>query len=276
MGTAIVRYLTAFVVLVYGFAKVNGSQFTILDSELDKPMGQVSGFWLTWYYFGYSKFYGNFVAFAQIAGAVLLTFRRTTLLGACVLAPIFANIVLIDVFYGVDPGATLVAVVLLVVLLGLLSGHFKELIELFWTRRASGSSWAALQWALRIGMVGVAAGFTYWVANYNNRAPSPIDGAWEVVRVEPESASGSVPRTMFFEYNRAHLSVFKFSDNTYVTHHFEANPNGKTLEIWEEWLSKGSRVFKGSYALEGGKLSLRGNLDNRGDVAMELERKKVR
>lgn len=55
----ILRYVVAFLVITYGFAKLNGSQFTILDSELDKPMGQVSGFWLTWYYFGYSKFYGN-------------------------------------------------------------------------------------------------------------------------------------------------------------------------------------------------------------------------
>jgi hypothetical protein len=43
------RCFAAFVVLVYAFAKINGSQFTILDSELDKPMGEVSGFWLTWY-----------------------------------------------------------------------------------------------------------------------------------------------------------------------------------------------------------------------------------
>jgi len=47
MGRTIVRYGAALVLLVYGFAKINGSQFTILDSELDKPLGQVSGFWLT-------------------------------------------------------------------------------------------------------------------------------------------------------------------------------------------------------------------------------------
>jgi len=45
----LLRYGTATILLVDGFAKLNGSQFTILDSELDKPMGQVSGFWLTWY-----------------------------------------------------------------------------------------------------------------------------------------------------------------------------------------------------------------------------------
>jgi len=87
MGRTIVRYGAALVLLVYGFAKINGSQFTILDSELDKPLGQVSGFWLTWYYFGFSKFYGNFLALAQIGGAVLLTFPRTTLLERACLHP---------------------------------------------------------------------------------------------------------------------------------------------------------------------------------------------
>jgi hypothetical protein len=60
----IARYSAAFAILFYGFAKLNGSQFTVLGSELDKPMGQVSGFWLTWYYFGYSRIYGDLIAWA--------------------------------------------------------------------------------------------------------------------------------------------------------------------------------------------------------------------
>ena len=77
---AILRYTVALLVITYGFAKLNGSQFTILDSELDKPMGHVSGFWLTWYYFGYSKFYGNLIALAQIIGGVLLMLSRAGLI----------------------------------------------------------------------------------------------------------------------------------------------------------------------------------------------------
>lgn len=71
------RFFVALVVLFYGFAKLNGAQFTILESELDKPMREVSGFWLTWYYFGYSALYGAFVAGVQIISAIMLLFRRT-------------------------------------------------------------------------------------------------------------------------------------------------------------------------------------------------------
>ena len=109
MGRTILRYVVALLVITYGFGKLNGSQFTVLDSELDKPMGQVSGFWLTWYYFGYSKVYGNLIALAQVVGGVLLMFGRTTLLGSCLLLPIITNIILVDVFYGVELSALLTA-----------------------------------------------------------------------------------------------------------------------------------------------------------------------
>ncbi|MDZ7631178.1 MAG: hypothetical protein U5K74_07480 [Gemmatimonadaceae bacterium] len=46
------RWLVAVLCIIYGFAKLNGSQFTVLDSELARPMGEVRGFWLVWYFFG--------------------------------------------------------------------------------------------------------------------------------------------------------------------------------------------------------------------------------
>lgn len=281
MGLAIVRYGAALLLLLYGFAKINGSQFTILDSELDKPMGQVSGFWLTWYYFGFSKLYGTFLALAQMLGAMLLTFRRTTLLGASLLLPILGNIVLIDLCYGVDVGATFVAVLLLCVVLGLLAGHARDLVDLFWTRQQvqRGMSFrgaSATRWALRAALVIAAFGFTYWVANHNNRYPTPIDGAWEVVRVEPSDGAEKIPQRIYFEYNRAFLCVFRFRDGSSASHHFEANPSGSTLGIWKQWLRKGAAIFEGSYTLEGARLSLSGEMASVGKVVLVLERRGVR
>ena len=89
------RYFAALLIIQYGFAKVNDAQFTVLQSVLDQPLREVSGFWLTWYYFGYSEVYGNLIALVQIAGGVMLLFRKTTLLGACLLLGVMANIVLV-------------------------------------------------------------------------------------------------------------------------------------------------------------------------------------
>src|SRR5204862_839818 len=87
-----VRWGAAVLCIVYGFAKLNGAQFTILDSELARPMGEVSGFWLTWHYFGYSEIYGTLLALIQIGAAILLVVPRTTLAGALLLLPVAANI----------------------------------------------------------------------------------------------------------------------------------------------------------------------------------------
>src|SRR5256884_5295403 len=131
------RFFVASFIILYGFAKLNGSQFTILASELDKPMGQVSGFWLTWYYFGYSSVYGNLIGLAQVAGGVLLMFRKTVLLGSCLLLPIVANIILIDIFYRIAIDALLIALLMEFALIAILMFHKQELLEVFWSKQNS-------------------------------------------------------------------------------------------------------------------------------------------
>jgi hypothetical protein len=274
------RYGLALFLLLYGFSKLFGAQFTILDSELDKRLGRVSGFWLTWYYFSYSKVYGSLIALIQIAGAVLLMFRKTTLLGACVLLPVLVNVAMIDVFYEIDLDATLIAVLLLGALLLLLAMHKQELLEFFWRRqnRLFPAAPATLpvtvgKWTIRAAMLVAAAGFTYWVANYNNRAPTPIDGVWRVVRVEPGSEAQSIPATIFFERNRAHLCVFKFNEYSYQWHHFEVDPRTHAIEFWQEWLKKGRSIFSGHYELFRDRLTLSGGfLDGSGEVTISLEK----
>ena len=276
----LIRFAAATVLFVYGFAKINGSQFTILDSELDKQMGQVSGFWLTWYYFGYSQVYGTVIALVQIVGALLLTFRRTALLGACVLAPVLGNIILIDICYGVDPGAALVAVLLLIATISVIAPRWKDLNNLFlpsWPKISNASrSPVAVKWLIRFSMLAAAFAFTYWIANFNNRAPTPIDGAWDVVKVVPDSAAGQVPTTIYFEYNRAHMTVFKLKDGAYRTHHFEVQGNDGGVTLWEQWLRKGAEIFSGHYTLEGPSLRLSGRWQNIGALELTLHRRAVR
>jgi hypothetical protein len=129
------RYYVAFTLLRYGFAKVMGAQFTVLDSQLDAPMGRVSGFWLTWYYFGYSPVYSAMVAWVQIAGALLVCFRRTALIGVFALLPVMVNIVAIDLWvigWRWDEGALRNAVYVLIALLLILAFHAREIVDFFW------------------------------------------------------------------------------------------------------------------------------------------------
>lgn len=237
------HWIAAVICLVYGFAKINGSQFTILDSELTKPMGDVSGFWLTWYYFGYSPFYGTLIALVQIGAGVLLVLPRTALAGALILLPVVGNIILIDLCFGVDPGATAAAIVLFICLLVAIGPHFARLKKAV---LPDGPPVLPKLWAvtaLTVLIVG-ASGFTYWVANYNNRVPTPIDGIWSVASLEGND--GSLPKLtqVFFERNRAFLVVFRASAGKDAWHHFEVDEAG-TVRIWQAWRFKGDLLMEG-------------------------------
>ena len=275
------RYFVAFMIIAYGWAKIMGSQFTILDSELDKPMGEVSGFWLTWYYFGYSPFYGNFIALIQIFAGFLLLYRRTVLLGAGVLFGLIGNIILIDIFYAIDLGALLMAGFLEGALFIILNFHRRELIEIFWTRQNSLFPVEKKRSSLRIAKILICAsillippGFTYYIANYTNRFPTVLDGKWQVVNASVPITEGGVPLTkIYFEHNRAFMTVFRFGDNKWAKHHFETNPQTGEINIWDKWLSKGNAVFSGQYELQNNKLFLKGQLKpSNQPVTIELEK----
>jgi hypothetical protein len=233
------RWVAVVLLILYGFAKLNGSQFTILDSELSKPMGEVSGFWLTWYYFGYSAVYGTFLALAQIGGALLLAWPRTALAGALVLVPVVGNIILIDLFYGVDADAMLVAVLIFACLLLVILPHVHRLLAAVLLDPGSRPQTMAVPLVL-VALLAGAGGFTWWIANYNNRAPTAIDGTWSVV-----SDAGASPwQQVFFEYNRAHMAVFRDRDGRDRTHHFELDEGG-VVRVWETWLRKGELIMEG-------------------------------
>lgn len=276
-----VRYYAAFTLLTYGFAKNMGAQFTVLDSQLAKPMGDVSGFWLTWYYFGYSPIYSNFVAIVQIVGAILLCFRRTSLIGALALLPVMLNIVCIDLWvigWHFDNSALRNAVYVLAALCFVICLHAKDLFSFF---RQAGEKFALLskspiwiigiQIAIVLAMVAYKAHEGYWLANVNNRAPTPIDGAWHVTDMQPMIELG--PDWIYFEYNRAFMAVFHFPDGHTETHDFRVDPVQKSLTISKEWLTPGSDIFKGKWVRDGDILKLTGTWHNGMPVEMTLQRK---
>lgn len=287
IGLAIVylatRYYAAFVLLFYGFAKLMGAQFTILDSQLATPMGEVSGFWLTWYYFGYSATYSNIVAITQIIGAVLLCFRRTTLIGALVVLPLMVNIVSIDVWvigWRLDSDALRNAIYVLAAVVLVICFHAKAILTFVFQRGnefvllSRPSHWALLlQIAVVAAMVGYKAYEGYWLANINNRAPTPIDGTWHVTDMQP--AVQHAPDWIYFEYNRAHMVVFGFSGGYTETHDFRVDPSQKSLAIGQEWLTTGSDIFKGQWDRNGDILRLKGTWGNSLPINLTLQRREM-
>jgi uncharacterized membrane protein YphA (DoxX/SURF4 family) len=92
------RVLLAGTFLTYGCAKLAHWQFGITAAEAAKPVGELGLFRLSWYLFGQEPF-KSFVGVAQVLAALLLLWNRTALLGALLLLPIAANVLVVDITY---------------------------------------------------------------------------------------------------------------------------------------------------------------------------------
>jgi hypothetical protein len=165
---------------------------------------------------------------------------------------------------------------LFVAMIGLIAPHWSELLTVFVPPKGGGSEALVrnlARWGTRAAMICAAFVFTYWIANFNNREPTPIDGAWDVVRIEPQNLAAQAPKTIFFEYNRAHMAVLKDSHGSYRTHHFEVDASAHRIQMWETWRRKGDRIFDGISALADGELMLQGIWQDAGPLTLSLSRR---
>ncbi|HET9624610.1 MAG TPA: hypothetical protein VFP84_24755 [Kofleriaceae bacterium] len=98
----VVRYGLGFSLLYYGVSKIVGFQFQPpSDGQLLKTWGESSPMNVLWTFIGASPAYQMFGGIAETLGGALVLFRRTTLLGALVVAGVMLNVVLLNFCYDV-------------------------------------------------------------------------------------------------------------------------------------------------------------------------------
>lgn len=259
------RYFVAFWMFGYGFAKIFRSQFVSLLHELDTPFGDLSGLALVWGFFGYSDTYRLFIAAAEIGGAALLLYRRTTPLGALLLFGMLGNIVLIDIFYSI--GAALPMSLVLFGLVGyILSVHWPALKgALFLPADPSRTSaeprsrtWS--RYGARAAVFGVAVLFAYWVKFHNKSRPTPIDGRWRVESIvakgRPAAATMLDSAAMiYFEPEFGYMAVLR-TPGGFRKARFDVDAGKRHLRIRKSYWNPGRVLFDGRYDLRGTELRL--------------------
>jgi hypothetical protein len=97
----VVRLFLAFEMVRYGMPKVVGMQFYPQYWKLDMRPIDMQPKWLAWTFFGRTYGYQAIGGVIEVASGALLCFRRTTLLGACLLATVLVDVVLVNFFYDV-------------------------------------------------------------------------------------------------------------------------------------------------------------------------------
>jgi hypothetical protein len=97
-----VRFALAYVMLVYGTAKVIPTQFPAPSLDrLVQPFGQASPMGLLWTFMGASVPYVIFTGLGEMLGGLLLTMRRTALVGALVSAGVMTQVAVLNFCYDV-------------------------------------------------------------------------------------------------------------------------------------------------------------------------------
>ena len=97
------RYFLAMIMWLYAYDKFVGVQFGRgpEGDALHTALGDTSPMQLMWGTMGYSFIYGTFTGLGELAGTVLLLFRRTTTLGALIVVMIMANVSVLDIVHRV-------------------------------------------------------------------------------------------------------------------------------------------------------------------------------
>ncbi len=101
INTDLLRYFLACVLLFYGIVKVLATQFPHMMANMDARFIELNPMRVAWTFFGYSRGYQMFLGWGEMLPAILLLFRRTTLLGAIVAAIVMLNVFCINVFFEV-------------------------------------------------------------------------------------------------------------------------------------------------------------------------------
>ena len=189
-----VRFALGAAMISFGAVKVIKSQFP--DPPLDRllqPMGDASPMGLVWTFMGSSTAYTVFAGAAEMIGGLLLTVRRTTLLGALVSLGVLCNVVALNFCY--DIPVKLYSSHLLAMAVFLIVPDLRRLVDLFLLGR--GVEPVAIQplfrrlWLRRGALVLrtlIVLAYTAFLLNstyqdnrtYSQQESAPLHGIWNV------------------------------------------------------------------------------------------------
>ena len=265
---------------LFGWQKLFHQQFLVPIGRLDDPFNSFSREDLTWAYFHASYAFTCVIGFCQIAGSFLLYFRRTRLFGAIFLLPVLLNITLIDLFYGLDTGVTVHAIILLIGLFYLILVHYKRLAVFFFSRE--GFSRRLAGYASPIALAIVLPVLLMLSFGSPDRNPQ-LTGKYKVegLRVDgvstvAASCQDSVLTTVIFDLNNDMVLEFNGLQRRWIGSYRLDRATGALVAFWrfpvqarDTLFARISRDPSGAWQLTGsiGKDSLRALLVKNGPPA---------
>jgi hypothetical protein len=268
----ILRYLLAAGMLPYGISKLANIQFQVRAWDYTRPLGETSGRVLTWAFLGYQPWFQLLLGVLETLPVILLCFRRTWRLGALLLFPVLANVVLMNFAMDLWDGTKQISLCLLALNLVLLAWSvplYRTLMSALLARPnpIRKRSWriAGYLAEIAIPLVGIALFCNYFFHLVNhtlqfdfigdrqiNRA-----GSWSIQRMSfaGQESQAASDRYLYFDFGGRCVYV---SGQQTVQGRYQANRDRHSFEISGVPLENGAATIAGTYRVEGSRLILSG------------------
>jgi hypothetical protein len=283
----LIRFFLAQVFFGYGFAKVFPLQFPPPSSfRLSQPVGDMSPMGLLWTFMGFSAVYEMFTGAVEVLAGLLLTTRRTMLLGALVAMAAMTQVFILNMCF--DVPVKLYSFHYLVMAAFLAVPELPRLANVFVLGRGvqplplapllGSRRFDRLAVAFRTLLVAVMlasqiqGGYKRWEAAYGG-LPLPVSGRWNVVRmrIDEKELDNSDPRMWtWLEFSNKTILRLAGPTPSPSVYRLTWNPDGNELSLAKFTDPTTSATFL--YDLpEAEKLELHGTMDGKAIMAT-LER----
>lgn len=252
----VVRLVLAYEMIRYGIPKLIGMQFYPQYWRIDQRSVDLTPGQLAWTFLGRNYWYQAFGGLIEVGSGVLVCFRRTTLLGACLMTTALLNVVLINYFY--DVPVKLFASVYLLFDVALIAREWPRLRALFLApvERIERGTWA--RWLYGLAITGAIAGATVKMVRegleHRVFQREPLEGAWSI-----DERSGAVdPAWDRVYFEKDDVGFIRMGANR---SRFEKRVTGSDLQLTIAGADH-PHVVRGSFALDGQTLRFAGTCDD--------------
>lgn len=120
--------------ITFSWEKFYHFQFNVPLGMLDLPFNEIDDVSLMWAFFGRSYPFIVTIGLLEMVGAFMLLFSKTRTLGIFTLLPIMLTILSINIFYHLDFGVIIHAIMLIIALFYLLFQDFDKIRDFFFSK----------------------------------------------------------------------------------------------------------------------------------------------
>jgi hypothetical protein len=284
----IIRCFLITIMTVYGLVKFFKTQFPYPSATLlRETYGQSSPMELAWAFFGYSKAYNYVMGFAEISCALLLSFRRTTLLGGLLTLVVAGNIMAIN--YCFDVPVKILSTALVAMSIFIIARDAKRLLSFFFYNRLTPPDAIKpllfkIKWKRNtftfVKYLLLIVFFSYNVFNLHlasqqngNQPPDILSGYYNITKMDISKLRLAKDDSVKLNWDAMIISDneinIKLPDQKELSFPYKKDLENHKLMLYKDALSKPFCEFLYQY-IEPDVLLLNGHMDN-SKISLKLE-----